>query len=468
MVRSIAALSLLALFWCAHAGAQFQPPWRPPWQGGQRPAWPTQPPTTNQAPDYQLSWSIETSSPYVHQPILLRLRLSGDAQPTWIGLEPPRPGRVLLRRLQTELPRRAGDGTTINTLVFALLPLRPGQLDAGHLRVRGSHAGGPFEVASERPLRLRVRPPVPGLAPWLPARALTLTANLAPEGPVAPGEPLTLRLELSATGTSGEQLPTLADQLTGIDGIRVYRERAQVDTRLSPDGRQLLASRTETYTLVAQGAGRLLLPEIRVAWWNIARERGELARVPLRGLRVEDGSNPSLFAGHWHPAWMALSALLLVLAGYWWAVLTRAPGGRLAGVLERIRIPLLRLGDTLRIGLWSGLPGGWRLRLGLLRARTADTPEQWLARLAPALPDGGRRGRPEVVAALLATAPGADPDALTRLVARLEAARYGAQRVVFNRWQRALARRLANGRRQRARRTRQGAPRRLPPLNPPG
>ncbi|MCF1184287.1 hypothetical protein L0E83_12705 [Marichromatium gracile] len=467
MVRSIVPLTALALLWCAQAGAQFQPPWPPPWQAGQRPAWPTQPSTTNQAPDYRLSWSIETSSPYVHQPVLLRLRLSGDEQPTRIGLEPPRPGTVLLRRVHAEPPRRAGDGTTINTLVFALLPLRPGRLDAGPLRLSGSHAGGAFEVGSERPLRLRVRPPAPGIEPWLPARALTLTSSLTPEGPVAPGEPLRLRLELSATGTSGEQLPVLADQLAGVDGIRVYRERAQVDTRLSPDGRQLLASRVETHTLVAQHAGRLLLPEIRVAWWDIARERGELARTPLRTLQVTDGAPPPRPAIHWHPAWMAVSAVLLVLAGYWWAVLTRAPAGRLAGALERARLHLLGLGETLWAGLWAGLPGGWRLRLGLLRARTATTPETWLARLAPALPDGGRRGRPEVVAALLATAPGADRTALTRLVARLEAARYGAQRVVFSRWQRALARRLASGRRAHRppRPKRHGG---LPPLNPPG
>ena len=184
----------------------------------------------------------------------------------------------------------------------------------------------------EIPLQVRARPAAwPADAPWLPARALSLSEAWNPE-PDQPsvGDSLTRNIMLRAEGLSSAQLPPLPQQNS--PGLRRYPDQPQLRNESSDRG--LIGSREESEALVPSQSGRLTLPEVRVLWWNTDADRLETASLPARTLEV--ASNPELevdapvvtasTAGAadapllwpWQLACALLSLTTLLGFGLWW------------------------------------------------------------------------------------------------------------------------------------------------------
>ena len=193
-----------------------------------------------------------------------------------------------------------GNREIVNDFTLTLTPLRSGDLELPPIKVSGTQAGsgqggypGPssrYEVASERS-RVQVRPILTSVSPWLPLHDLNLTANLDSARDVAEGEPVTISLELKAVGAQGSQLPSLEGLLASPD-FRVYREQTLTEGGLSADKRSLVGKRTEYYTLVPHSGGRLRMPAIQIAWWNVDKGTREVAGLPIHTLKVEGESGP--------------------------------------------------------------------------------------------------------------------------------------------------------------------------------
>lgn len=481
-------------------------PSRPDWPG-MAPSWqqPASPPSGPraqgpgpfQAPSAwtpRLDWSIETSDPYLQQPVLIRLEVTSSDDPGTLSLELPTTDDALLKVFSgpTSDIRFEQTGQQISKrFILTLTPLRTGDLALPPIRVKGTLGFGQSYELMTDPIRLQVRPPMPSVRPWLPLKSLTLSARLDREGPVTPGQPLTLAIELAATGGTAIQLPSLEKQLAA-PGLKVYREQALTDTRLSADGTELIASRTEYYTLIPQNSGRLSLPELGIAWWNLERGVREVARLSPIILEVRGGPLQQALA--WLAAiaarlWLPLAAILLVLGSYW-------VGARYRGRLPELGRDLLHL--TLRGAAWGWrqlsawgaplaralapapvfrrlhrlglhlLPEQRRLILKLRHAEGAKTPEDWYRRLMQTdLLAPGALTRPGLLARVLHTCPKADPQALARLLSQLDAAIYGREPLDFARWKRDWRRQVRGGCRMPLARTGRWLRRTgLPPLNP--
>ncbi|HSX70756.1 MAG TPA: BatD family protein [Pseudomonas sp.] len=183
----------------------------------------------------------------------------------------------------------------------------------------------------EIPLTVKPRPAAwPADAPWLPARALSLSEAWNPE-PINPsvGDSLTRSIMLRAEGLSSAQLPPLPTQDS--PGLRRYPDQPQQRNEINDKG--LIGSREESTALVPSQSGRVDLPEVRVRWWNTDEDRLETASLPARTLDVARNpaleveapvsvpaplaqQNPQLWA--WQLA-CALLALTTALGfGLWW------------------------------------------------------------------------------------------------------------------------------------------------------
>ncbi|EXJ13890.1 BatD family protein [Imhoffiella purpurea] len=425
-----------------------------------------------------LNWSLVESAPYLQQPVILELELVSQASPSKLDLELPSSGDVLLKTIEgstTDSRRIDGRREVVNSFVVTLVPLRTGALELPAIRAVGNWSSGQrFEVETDRPVRLQVRPSMTSVRPWLPLESLSLKSSLDRQGMLEPGQPVTLTLDISAEGATAVQLPSLENQLRG-EGFRVYREQTLTDTQISQDKRRLLARRTEYYTLVPRSGGRITLPEMSIAWWNVERGVREVARLPLKTLEVSGGgpfglSAESLSGATWLKVWLPILALLLLVAGYW------------VGVLYRGR-PLQAFGD-LALFMWRGLSAGLRLTLGFLRrylgnwsfrsllvrfrsawyrsmspgsrflrclrqANRADDPADWCRLFeAESRACGTARGdlnRPSLVRQILRHRPGADPLVLHRLMDQLDAARFADQPLDFRRWKRELMGQVGRG-----------------------
>ncbi len=140
-----------------------------------------------------------------------------------------------------------------------------------------------------KPLRLNVKP-IPAeypAAPWLPVRNLQAEDfySTDPANWVA-GEAVVHSLTLQADGLPGAQLPAIA--LPEIPGLRYYPDKNSSDDQMTEQG--VVGQASQTVAMVAMQGGELVMPEIRIPWWNTELDRLEYAVLPARTLQVKGNS----------------------------------------------------------------------------------------------------------------------------------------------------------------------------------
>lgn len=472
-------------------GQMFYPPPGYPPPGYPQPGYPQQwpsgyapEPAQSQAP--RLEWSFDESQPYFQQPVILRLELIGSGNLSTANLELPATDEALIASLGDPIAHSriaAGQREIVTSYLLSVTPLRTGNLELPPIKIVGAQRAdglGRFESTTVRPLRLSVRPAMNSVQPWLALKSLRLSASIDPGGTLDPGQPATLALEIAAVGATANQLPSLESQLIG-ETLHIYREQTLTNSGLSPDGRDLIASRTEYYTLVPQAGGRLSLPEMRIPWWNVDRQLREVARLPIKTLDVR-GLGPlelsafRLAESRLGVYWLPLAGLLLLLAGYWGGVFYRERLRQSAAAAKRSLSLRLRAAMTdaqgrLRQQLARLHPApflararlAWmrrqspdsRLRACLRYANRAATPGEWLERFEsaarvrllqtaisnPAISNLPEIGKSVFMQTRIAHSPGAGSASPKR---QLEAALYGQQALDFPRWKRDLLRQFTH------------------------
>ncbi|MBN2706870.1 MAG: protein BatD [Deltaproteobacteria bacterium] len=124
---------------------------------------------------------------------------------------------------------------------------------------------------------------------WLPARELTIKENWDENQTCRVGEPLTRTLRIEALGLSAEQLPQI--EPAEIINCRSYPDQPELQTSI--DNLQLHAVKTQAMALIPTQPGVLLLPEIRIDWWDVKNLCQRQAVLPERRLQIlPDTSQP--------------------------------------------------------------------------------------------------------------------------------------------------------------------------------
>ncbi len=480
-------------------GFQPGPGYQP--SGGYQPGWPGQygSPYAQQQGQHasrppRVEIEVSDHQPYVQENVLIKLRVVSDRNLETATPEFATSNDVLLQKLEgpNARSRTGSDGQReiVNEFVYTLTPLRAGDLELPSLTVvgnvsgngygYGSPGGNRFEATSRDPVLLQVRPAMASVRPWLPLKDLTLNATLDGGDEVEEGQPVTLVLELTATGATGSQLPSLEPMLRNAD-FRVYREQTLTEGKLSADGRRLEGKRTEYFTLVPRSGGKLRLPEIRLAWWNVTRGTKEYAGLPIRTLKVEGESGPfgmslsadSAGGGGVSWFWLPLVGLILLLLGYWGGVWYK---GRVPARVDvspisqrlRSRLRSTRHATTARIAdlsrrlnpapllggikprLIRALPPSSQFLMCVGAADRENDPAAWADRFQETtcrhLNFDGQTPLPGVTGRILALRPGADPEQVQRLMQQLDAALYGKQDIDFRRWKKQFRQQVGRSR----------------------
>lgn len=145
--------------------------------------------------------------------------------------------------------------------------------------------GDPVRAQSKgMDLKVRARPDGVAGSHWLPAQDLIITDSWTADPPqMRVGEPVTRTLTLTAKGLAGAQVPEVG--LPALDGIRVYPEKAEAETRT--DGETVFGVSRQTFTLIPSRAGSLAIPEVKVTWWDTAAQQERVATLPAWNLQAE-------------------------------------------------------------------------------------------------------------------------------------------------------------------------------------
>jgi hypothetical protein len=422
----------------------------------------------------------------------------------------PQVSGAILEKVDGPIARNGPNREIINEYRFKLTPLQAGEVVIPAITFKGTHAGNrhwsgfpgvpstpqeddPFTVSSSGPLTFHVMTADPSQQPWLPLNDLKLRSKISDEQPFKEGKPVTVTMELTARGALGEQLPSVEDQLVS-DQYRIYRDAVSVKNGVSKDGRYLIGSRKETYTLIPLKDGWVRLPKITVGWWDVERDKAMVAGLPEQAndsfatnrlIDAVTGEN-DVFSGFF---WAPLLITLGLIAGYWlgvwsrkWPIITTART-RIAAWTRSAWQHTRHAGGT----LWHRVSpvvyvNKARYLFALLMPRTVklwmctrcleqeETPERWCTefkqRICQHLDITPHTPLPVIAEKIIAANPQAEPARIRALVQSLDGAIYGGRPIDFPLWKQEFHNQLRPTLSRRHRRRVRRSKAELPELNP--
>ncbi|MEC9408935.1 MAG: hypothetical protein VYD52_00605, partial [Pseudomonadota bacterium] len=87
---------------------------------------------------------------------------------------------------------------------------------------------------------------------------------------------------IKATGLNSGQVPPVP--MADVEGLRYYPDQTQDNSSISEQG--IVTTITQSVALVPGVAGELILPEVRIPWWNTLENRVEYATLPEHVITV--------------------------------------------------------------------------------------------------------------------------------------------------------------------------------------
>lgn len=165
----------------------------------------------------------------------------------------------------------------------------------GSLSSRKKHK---FKI-STKPIILNVQEVPQEHNALIRAEDLQINENFDEKQLLKQGEPLMRSFTIRATGTIGNQIPSL-DGVMNIkeEEIKIYPDLPTINDQIKDD--KQIGQRIESYTLIPQKSGKITLPEISIPWWNVKTKQVEYAKVPSRilnisaGVKIEEGAGSNV------------------------------------------------------------------------------------------------------------------------------------------------------------------------------
>lgn len=241
---------------------------------------------------------VDDPDPYVQQSVgvVVRLKYSTRVASGAFGLEAPQDASMQQLgqdRYYTE--QIGGTPYKVAERHYALIPDRSGPLVIPGARFQGRGAsnwmdsligGGGREIrANGAPRTINVRAqPSNAPQPWLPLRDLRLRYVSAPQSLQA-GQAAALVVEAIARGATRAQMPELPTP--SVAGAQLFAEPAQYEETVVAGTPQVTLTRR--YSLVPNGAGTLLVPGLKLGWWDVRAGAARTASLPDLELKVARG-----------------------------------------------------------------------------------------------------------------------------------------------------------------------------------
>ncbi|WP_425508709.1 BatD family protein [Stenotrophomonas oahuensis] len=260
----------------------------------------TAPPVRGNATAF-LEMEVDDRDPYVQQSVgvVVRLYYASQLLSGELGLDAP-DGASMQRVGQDRSLVREVNGRRYNLVErrYLLIPERSGPLLLPGARFEGRAAGGFFDemfgggngrlraTAPDQPLQVQPQPAA-APQPWLPLHDLRLRYTAAPTRARA-GEAVTVVVEAVADGATRAQFPELPEIDAGADA-QVFAEPAQYDESFNGSTPQLKLTRR--YAIVPRQPGTLVVPGLRMPWWDVRNAQAQTATLPDLTLNVGQGSS---------------------------------------------------------------------------------------------------------------------------------------------------------------------------------
>jgi hypothetical protein len=235
---------------------------------------------------------------YVLSQVSLMVRIFYQANLTEAAINPPAPEQASVRLLD-EVPYqsdRNGERYRVLERRYAIFPERSGTLTIPSMELSGRLIERPSDrlwqptvrgrrvrVESEA-LNLEISPRPASYTGefWLPARRITLSQQISDNEKLHVGEPVTRTVIMDAMGLEENMLEEPG--WPEVPATRIYPDQPQGISR--DDGEWVLGHKEFRYAVVPEEPGELVLPEIRLDWWDTITNQQRTAVLPEHRVSV--------------------------------------------------------------------------------------------------------------------------------------------------------------------------------------
>lgn len=246
---------------------------------------------------------------YVHAQMALTVRIFYQQNLTEAAINPPTPQQASVRLLD-EVPFQSTRNNVRYRVLerhYAIFPERSGELEIPPLALSGRLIERPADrlwqpsvrgrrvTFESEPITVTVLPKPAEYSGehWLPARRITLSQQISDTAQIKVGEPVTRTVILDAVGLEENMIeePTWPE----LENARIYPDQPQGISR--DNGQWVLGHKEFRYAVVPEKAGLLILPEIRVDWWDTTTNELKTAILPEHRIEVAAPDLPAEIAG---------------------------------------------------------------------------------------------------------------------------------------------------------------------------
>lgn len=235
---------------------------------------------------------------YVLSQVSLMVRIFYQANLTEAAINPPAPEQASVRLLD-EVPYqsdRNGERYRVLERRYAIFPERSGTLTIPPMQLSGRLIERPSDrlwqpTVRGRRVRVESEPLTLEISPrpteftggfWLPARRITLSQQITDNEKLHVGEPVTRTVILDAVGLEENMLEE--PPWPEVPATRIYPDQPQGISR--DDGEWVLGHKEFRYAVVPEQPGELVLPEIRLDWWDTVANQQRTAILPEHKVSV--------------------------------------------------------------------------------------------------------------------------------------------------------------------------------------
>ncbi len=238
---------------------------------------------------------VQPANPYVGQQTLLISRLYHNTPLAGGRLAEPKFGAALTfddNRQQRSSQLRNGSEFEVSESRMALIPAQAGPLRVEPASYRGQILTRENSLRQRRSiyresdaLQLEVRAPPAAFSGdyWLPARRLTLQRDWpAFDAPLEAGAAFDFTLTMEAVGINAEALP---ESLLALDDpdVKIYPDRSRRSNVFRDS--TLVGRLEQRYVVIPERGGRIEIPGLDLAWWNVDTDREQ--RVRLEAVSID-------------------------------------------------------------------------------------------------------------------------------------------------------------------------------------
>jgi len=138
---------------------------------------------------------------------------------------------------------------------------------------------GTIKRIRSKSVSVNIKPKPAGIAAseWLPAENVSIEEEWSEDiTQLRTGEPVTRTLIIKAEGLTAERLNDI--EFPEVTGLKQYPDKAMIDNQRKRDG--ITGTKQIKVAMIPAQAGKFIIPQVSVPWWNTRTGKQEYARLP--------------------------------------------------------------------------------------------------------------------------------------------------------------------------------------------